>query len=268
VEREPFVIGPFSRRQIAELTGIDGSTLNYWMREDILRAESGGHGRGSHRRFAYPEVTLAAILNELRAFGIGTPSLAKIAERFHAAIDWMGERGISLASLARVEQLKCARADILREGKRRLFIHKSQLAKFANFEIHDVAGHHCIFLDWDQILAHWSDAIVYDVGLPTANEVALAESWISAEDIYAFDLNSVAFKSITSLGHDVSSRRRNSNSLAFFKDEAGEWQFTADVRRMANVVSYLSVDTGLLALRLWGDIVSSPKLALTEGATL
>ncbi|MFD1951352.1 MerR family transcriptional regulator [Sphingomonas arantia] len=71
------------------MTGISPSTLNFWMREGVLRAESGGGGKGIHRRFPFTEVNLAAVLNVLRNFGMNLESLSQVAALFHDAIDYI-----------------------------------------------------------------------------------------------------------------------------------------------------------------------------------
>jgi DNA-binding transcriptional MerR regulator len=75
----------FTRQQIASLTGIDGSSLNYWSREGLLVPTEGGGGKGSHRRFDFVQVNIAAVLNELRRFGLNINALRSFAEQLQAA---------------------------------------------------------------------------------------------------------------------------------------------------------------------------------------
>jgi DNA-binding transcriptional MerR regulator len=86
----------YTKQQIGELTHIPADVLNYWMREGVLRPASGGEGKGSHRRFPYWEVNLAAILREVQQFGAGLASLKALAGLFHRAADWARSVGLEL----------------------------------------------------------------------------------------------------------------------------------------------------------------------------
>lgn len=55
----------FIRSEITALTGVDDSTLNYWMREGVLAWSSGGTTRGSRRRFDFRQVNIAAALGAM-----------------------------------------------------------------------------------------------------------------------------------------------------------------------------------------------------------
>lgn len=60
----------YTRREVGNLVGLDDVTLNYWSREELLIPIEGGGGRGSHRRFDFIQVNIAAILGQLRRFGL------------------------------------------------------------------------------------------------------------------------------------------------------------------------------------------------------
>lgn len=85
----------FSRVELHRKTGIPDDVLNYWLREGVLRAREGGDGRGNPRRFDYPEIMLAAILDELRSFGLNVAALKGLSERFHQAIDFFRTRRLN-----------------------------------------------------------------------------------------------------------------------------------------------------------------------------
>ena len=68
----------FTRQQVAQLTGVDDSSLNYWMREGLLRPAEGGSGKGSHRRFDFVQVNIAAIYGQLRRFGVNIAALRSL----------------------------------------------------------------------------------------------------------------------------------------------------------------------------------------------
>lgn len=75
----------YARSQIAALTSIDASSLNYWSREGILVASAGGGGQGSHRRFDFVQVNIAAIFGQLRRFGLNIGALRSLADVLQAA---------------------------------------------------------------------------------------------------------------------------------------------------------------------------------------
>lgn len=94
-DRDTIASALYTRQQVARLTGLDDSTLNYWMREGVLRPSEGGFGKGQHRRFPYHQINLALMLNELRGFGVSLPEIKKLAIRFHDAIDTFDRLGIT-----------------------------------------------------------------------------------------------------------------------------------------------------------------------------
>jgi DNA-binding transcriptional MerR regulator len=75
----------FTRQQLGELTGLDNTTLNYWSREDLLAPSEGGAGRGSHRRFDFVQVNIAAMLGALRQFRLGLNVLTSFADMLQEA---------------------------------------------------------------------------------------------------------------------------------------------------------------------------------------
>jgi DNA-binding transcriptional MerR regulator len=76
----------YTRKQVAELTGIDDSALNYWMREGLLRPIEGGGGKGNHRRFDYVQVNIAAVFGQLRRFGLNIAALRTLADLLQSAV--------------------------------------------------------------------------------------------------------------------------------------------------------------------------------------
>ncbi|WP_338242226.1 MerR family transcriptional regulator [Aurantiacibacter hainanensis] len=82
----------YSRQQIGQLVGLDDTTLNYWSRERLLIPTEGGEGRGSHRRFDFIQVNIAAILAQLRPFGLNIAVLRPLADLLQRAAD-LGKGG-------------------------------------------------------------------------------------------------------------------------------------------------------------------------------
>lgn len=75
----------FTRQQIGELAQLDDSTLNYWSREGLIVPTEGGKGRGSHRRFDFVQVNIAAILGQLRRFGLNIGMMRSFAGLLQSA---------------------------------------------------------------------------------------------------------------------------------------------------------------------------------------
>lgn len=244
----------FTRQQIGALTGIDSSTLNYWMREGVLRPSSGGAGRGSHRRFAYPEVTLAAMLQELRGFGIAMSALARIASRFHRAFDWMAERGISNDNLNRIHTLYLIRQSIVTHG------HWSWTIFRASDEEHlpDVERHRdgrltWVELDWEQAIAHrLRPRAEPDPDFTRVEEeVALVSTW-GDQDFRAYRENSRYYTALTEIALNEPSRDQTADHDLFYRDAGGDWLLASNDVGSEHHVSYIAIDFHLLGYRLWG----------------
>jgi len=75
----------FTRQQVGELAELDDTTLNYWSREGLIVPTEGGKGRGSHRRFDFVQVNIAAILGQLRRFRLNIAMMRSFAELLQSA---------------------------------------------------------------------------------------------------------------------------------------------------------------------------------------
>jgi len=65
----------FTRREIAQRVGVGEDVLAFWIKNGLLVASEGGAGKGSHRRFGRFQVNIAAVLAELRRFGVNVGAL-------------------------------------------------------------------------------------------------------------------------------------------------------------------------------------------------
>lgn len=81
-----------TRQQVASRAGLSDDVLSFWIKQGLLQATSGGVGRGSHRRFDIFQVNIAAVLAELRRFGVNVGILRRVAH--------MLQRGTALAIAA------------------------------------------------------------------------------------------------------------------------------------------------------------------------
>lgn len=75
----------YTRQQLGDLAGLDDTTLNYWSREGLLVPTEGGQGRGSHRRFDFVQVNIAAILGQMRRFKLSLTVMRSFAELLQKA---------------------------------------------------------------------------------------------------------------------------------------------------------------------------------------
>lgn len=75
----------YTRQQLGKLAGLDDTTLNYWSREGLLVPTEGGQGRGSHRRFDFVQVNIAAILGQMRRFKLSLTVMRSFAELLQKA---------------------------------------------------------------------------------------------------------------------------------------------------------------------------------------
>jgi len=116
IDRTSIASALYSRQQVARLTGIDDSTLNYWMREGVLQAAEGGTGKGQHRRFPYHQINLALLLDQLRGFGVSLPAIKRLADRFHSAIAFYAEAGVSRANDEAVTEIISLRHQLEKDG--------------------------------------------------------------------------------------------------------------------------------------------------------
>jgi hypothetical protein len=258
----------FSRQQIAELTKIDDSTLNYWMREGVLRPAAGGQGRGSHRRFAYHQVTLAALLNELRGFGIGFGAIARLAARFHSALEWMAERGITLENKGRIFTAYLLQKEIVRNGyySWRVTTARDEALLQGIPRIVEDHGWVYVHLNWDQAVRLWfadrpEDNPEFAI---TESELALVHSWDTADALQSFSANHNYFSLITSINLREPDDNFTTSADYFYRDENGDLAMTPDESEAQRSVAYIGVDVGLLTCRLWAPLLSSKRGTLRE----
>lgn len=100
----------YSRVDLMTGADIKAPTYEVYSRT-FLRAAPGTSGNKQHRRYDGNELALLLILNPLNGFGVPIAELARVAVRFHAAIDWFRENGIPGHEEA---------AEILIEARRRM----------------------------------------------------------------------------------------------------------------------------------------------------
>ncbi|MBB3956298.1 MerR family transcriptional regulator [Novosphingobium sediminicola] len=246
----------FSRQQIAEITGLDDSTLNYWMREGVLRAAEGGTGRGSHRKFTYCEATLAGILNELHHFGIGVKAMAQLASRFHDAVDWMAERAIDIHNLGRIVEASQIRREIIEKGCSTVTYGRSEIIpEHANLLVHRDNYGAWVELDWDQ-------AIAYQFRNRKKSQLSQKEkdlvfSWDSVEAIRKFNRHLDYFEAIAEIELRPPGYLDVQGSTLIGRNEDGEWEIFSREIGDATPISYIGIDIRTLTYRMWSPLLGS-----------
>jgi len=243
----------FSRQQIAEITGIDASTLNYWMREHVLRPVEGGAGKGSHRKFAYYEVTLAGILNQLRIFGIGLPALARLSQRFHDAQDWLATHNIEVRNFHLIQSAVFIRRAILLDGSFRWFIRPEDEGTFAGFQLHRLDQHLAwVDLDWEQALTHGFKAscgFTLNQAL-SPEERNLVWSWNTLQAIEEFERHGAYFEAMIELVPEYPDIK-TTLPQHLIRNGAGEWELARRSYVPSWGVIFIGIHIKLLVHQMW-----------------
>lgn len=240
-------IGPdlFTRIELRQKTGIPDDVLNYWMREGVLRARVGGEGRGNPRRFDYPEVMLAAILDQLRGFGLSVAALKGLSDRFHAALDFFREHGLTRKNFHEFQTLRDRR--IYEEQGHGSFGHTTEPEKFPEFEWEEnkhKPGLYIAKIPVEELLKNpsfWRSPDASD------EEVNLAVSLINTIDLDDYDAHYWYWSTLT----EIHKQRFSGQPDHFERDSLGDWHMT---RGDPTGRSWISVDTSAINFELWsGD---------------
>ena len=75
----------YTRQQVENLTGVPDAMLAYWLKQGLLVPNAGGEGRGSHRRFDFVQVNIAAIYGQVRRFGLNIEALRSLGDLLQSA---------------------------------------------------------------------------------------------------------------------------------------------------------------------------------------
>jgi len=82
----------YSRSEVAELAQLPEEVIAFWGREAILVHAEGGEGRGSHKKYDFAQVNIAAVLASLRRqFSPKTEVLQSLANRLQAGVRLLNE---------------------------------------------------------------------------------------------------------------------------------------------------------------------------------
>lgn len=256
----------FTRSDLGRITQIPDDVLNYWMRENVLRPVEGGSGRGQHRRFDYPEVMLAAIMDQLRGFGLNLPTLRRLAARFHDARDYMARLGITQEIYDPISNLVNLKRRVDADGFATCPVREDERGNYPSLEIYKAqyGDQYSADVTLEQAMAHpdlwigpWYD------GERTPIK-ATANRFIWDLDVEEFCTQSGYWREltmITSKELDVPDFANagevtiSSTPAYFYRDTAGDWHLTYDAAAAGRgSLSFIGVNLEVLSWRLWrGD---------------
>jgi DNA-binding transcriptional MerR regulator len=75
----------FGAGEAARLSGVAIANLDYWSKSDFLRPSlQEGQGKGSRRRYSFPDIIALRVVQELREGGVSLQSLRVVIQRLRA----------------------------------------------------------------------------------------------------------------------------------------------------------------------------------------
>ena len=86
---------PLSRSGITSVTGVPNDAFTFWLRRGLVRPIDAPSGPGRHLRFQWYEANIAAVMNQLRQFGLPIDALLSIAATYRGAIAWAERVGLA-----------------------------------------------------------------------------------------------------------------------------------------------------------------------------
>jgi DNA-binding transcriptional MerR regulator len=257
----------YTRQQIAKLTGLDDSTLNYWMREGVLRPADGKAGKGQHRRFPYHQVNLALLLSELRKFGVSLPEMKRLALRFHEGIAAFDRLGITRDNEPLVDSVLAMRRDLDEYGHIRQSMHEDRVALwlevFPWLEGRPVSRS-----------SKFSKQLAFEVTLQEALEISSKAHIIHdrepddripdevvnlgmALDREAYQLASRYWRPITYVETQMPSETTDAyyyyTPHYLYRNEEEEWEITFG-DPLPSLTSYVAIKLDLISVRAWSKL--------------
>lgn len=251
----------FTRQQISHLVPqLDDATLNYWMREGVIRAAEGGGGRGQHRRFRYSEVNLAAILNEVRQYGAGVPSLKSLSSVFHTSEDWALALGVNLLEVRLLYLLHEISADFERNG-----YYPAPAEEMPHRDADDVSritGDPRVRLNsWSEISEWLKKSNFYRSELGARFEDAHFELF-HATNRAEVKAHWTTLMHIARMPSEESAHRASSIDLTYFtRDLDGRWTLSGSVEVGGAGISHIAINIPRLLYRTWNGEPPAPKTA-------
>lgn len=237
----------FTRQQMSELTAIPEDVLNYWMRENVVRAAEGGGGKGQHRRFKYTEINLAAILNEVRGFGANLSSLKELAKVFHASADWAEDKGMAPDDLRLISLIQSNRAQFNKHG-----FYPAPAADFPDRQPDgksDFTGKLRVHLrSWDDVVEWMSRSLFYIDELGAKFDARHFE-WADTVSPDLIDTHWGVLRRIASIPATADA---DSFPLILARSSGGEWALSSGTSaEISALVSFIGINTSRLIYEMW-----------------
>lgn len=102
---------------MAELTRLSDNVLGFWLKNGLVRASSGGGGKGSHRRFDRMQISIAAILGEVHRLGANIAALRNLALLLQRGVEISTELPLHPHALEDIASLR-VRIERFRQGEK------------------------------------------------------------------------------------------------------------------------------------------------------
>lgn len=227
----------FTRQQMSTVTGLTDDILAYWLKEGVIRSTAGGSGKGSHRKFDFVQVQIAAVLREVRQFGVNITSLREISDIL--------QRGVEICSSVSFHRQSLREAAYLADN---LAIFKSgQPVRIFDRE---AVGHFRPAVNEEEVTHDHSTHFDYD----DWKEVAAFAHTLHGNDILAVrlyaDLTDPDNLVEVGVGAAVNWEEKR---WAFWKEGDGSWRVNEPRFVPAGVMSSVSIAVSLVVRRLWSS---------------
>lgn len=159
-----------TRQQLGAFAGLSDDVLAFWIKSGLLVAASGGGGKGSHRRFDGFQVNIAAILAELRSFGMNLAGLRSFATRLQAATALGKSAECNPWAFSDVKDL-WHKTDAFKRGEPVLVVPEVRVEKFAE-SLEDIHHH---FRKWPSHLHDRFDNVLKFANRLTQDDLPLLD---------------------------------------------------------------------------------------------
>ncbi len=94
-----------SRSGITVRVGIPNDVMTFWVRRGLVRPIYAPAGVGRHLKFEWYEANIAAVMSQLRQFGVPIDGLLSIAASYRDAIAWASSYELSREDVGELHEL-------------------------------------------------------------------------------------------------------------------------------------------------------------------
>lgn len=105
---------PLSRSGLTTRADIPNDVMTFWVRRGLVRPIYAPSGMGRHLRFEWYEANIAAVMSQLRQFGVPIDGLLSIASTYREAIDWASRYELTRADVNALHNLSIVYAHYAR----------------------------------------------------------------------------------------------------------------------------------------------------------